>query len=220
MNAREYLNTIEALEIRPYGFDTHARALDISKEDAKTFWNDATDYEFKRSPRTEYTLKYRPELSNRIRPYWELQLPEGHKYMAFFLTETTPILIPNGFITDKGSIPFIFRNIIPHDDREMILAFLVHDLECETKRMMRFTVDGLLYEVGTEMEAGWIKKNIIYSAVRAAAWRSTPDRVVRGFNISKFNRELIAETERQYLVNKHTEHLDFLTEMRISHAKI
>lgn len=199
MNAQEYLNRIDAFGIRPYGFDTHARVLGIDHQTVKDLWNEATDCEFKRIPRTEYSMTFMPEISTKAKPYWKLSAPRG--YLIFHLTPTAPIIVPDGFITDKGSIPWIFRNIISHDDREMIMAYLVHDLECEMKRMTRFNVDGLLYEIGTEMEASWIKRNIVYTAVRAAAWRKVPDSVVNGFNVSKYNRELITKAEAKYVAS-------------------
>jgi len=220
MTSKEYINRINELNIRQYGFDTHARVLDIDREEVKRLWNEATDYEFKRFPRTEYTMLPRPAISTREKPYWELVLPEGRDYMMFYMTPTTPVIIPNGFITDKGSIPWFFRNIVAHDDREMMLAYLVHDLEREMKRMTNFTIDGLLYEVGVVMKSNWMKRNVIYTAVRAASWLKVPDRVIRGFNVSKFNRELIAKTETQFLQDNHTKHLVFLQEMRINRAKI
>jgi len=219
MNAREYLNTITAYDIRQYGFDTHARVLNLPKDKIKKMWNEATGYEFKRFPRTEYTLLTRPSLSTPLKPYWEVVLPK-EQYLMFYLTPTTPILIPNGFITDKGSIPFFLRGIIAHDDRDMMLAYLIHDVECEMKRMLRFTTDGLLYEVGTEMNANWLKKNIVYSAVRSVAWRNVSDRTRNGFNVSQHNRNLINATEQMYLQHKHTEHLDFLQEVRTNRGKI
>ncbi len=208
MNAQKYKRTIEEFNITKLGFDTHARVLNITKEEAKRCWNEVTSFEFKRFPRTEYTMRYLPELSTKWRPYWRLETPE--KYLMFYLTPTTPIVIPDGFITDKGSIPLFFRNIIAHDDREMILAYLVHDLECEMKRITRFNTDGLLYEVGTELGANWLKKNIIYSAVRAAAWHKVPDRVKNGFNISKYNRELIAKAEAHFVSEYQPQHVNFI----------
>lgn len=221
MTSYEYLNLILKFKIKEFGFDTHARVLGIPVDEVKRLWNEATHYQFKRIPRTEYTMLARPELSTFWRPYWELKLPEGQDHLKFYLTPAAPIVIPNGFITDKGSIPRMFRNIVAHDDREMMMAYLVHDAACETNDMMRFNTDGLLYEVGTELGASWVKKNLIYTAVRAAAWIKNPDRVVNGINVSKFNRELIAAEQVRYLSSHdHTEHLNFLTKMALNHVKI
>lgn len=221
MTSYEYLKAIKRFKIKEFGFDTHARVLGITTDEAKRLWNEATNFQFKRAPRTEYTMLARPELSSWWTPYWELKLPEGQDHLKFYLTPAAPIIIPNGFITDKGSIPRPFRNIVAHDDREMMFAYLVHDAGCETEDMTRFNTDGLLYEVGTELGASWVKRNIIYSAVRAAAWHKVPDRIVNGINISKFNRELIAAEQVRYLSSyDHTQHLNFLTEMGISHGKI
>jgi len=219
MNPIQYLKRIEELKIEAFGFDTHARVLGIDKEEVKKLWNEATGYKFKRFPRTEYTMRTLPEFSTKLKPYWELQLP-NKDYLMFYLTPTTPIIIPHGFITDKGSVPFIFRNLIAHDDREMILAYLVHDLECEMKRISRFNTDGLLYEVGIEMQANWLKRNLIYTAVRLGSWFPGGRQTEMSKNISLFNRNLITQTEKEYLHTKHTEHIDFLAEMSSNHAKI
>lgn len=204
---------IKALNIDQFGFDTHARVLGIDKQTVKNLWNEATGGQFKRFPRTEYTMRYLPELSTKGRPYWRLETPS--KYLMFYITPTTPIVVPDQFITDKGSIPLFFRNIIAHDDREMILAYLVHDLECEMNRVTRFNIDGLLYEVGTELHANWLKKNIIYTAVRAAAWLPGKDRIRGGFNISKYNRELIAKAEAHFLSGYQPKHVNILEKLSV-----
>jgi hypothetical protein len=207
----QYIDTIRELRIEKFGFDTHARVLGIDRERVKYLWNRATGNEFKRFPRTEYTMRFLPEYSNRFRSYWKLEAPQD---LLFYVTPTAPIIVPNGLITDKGSIPWFFRGLIQHDDREMILAYLVHDVECEMTRMTRFNVDGLLYEVGTELEAWWLKKNLIYTAVRAAAWRPTQDRVIGGFNISAYNRDLIQKADQRYIQKQHYDHLAIVDSLR------
>lgn len=208
MNANDYAVAIKKFKIEQFGFDTHARVLNITKEEAKAFWN-ANKFGFKRVPRTEYNMRYLPELSSKFKPYWKLEMPE--RYLMFYVTPTAPILVPNGFITDKGSIPLPFQNVISIFDREMMTAFLVHDVECEMKRMTRFSTDGLIYEVGTEMRANWLKKNIIYSAVRMGGILSGKDSIRNGVNVSKYNRELIAQCEANYnLSYTQMKHLDFV----------
>lgn len=211
MNATHYLKKIEELDITPYGFDTHARVLNITKDEAKRYWNEVTNGQFKRFPRTEYTMRYLPEYSTRFKPYWKLEAPAD---LLFYVTPTAPLVVPRGLITDKGSIPWFLRGLVQHDDREMILAYLVHDVECEMKRMTRFSIDGLLYEVGTELEAWWLKKNLIYTAVRAAAWLPGRDRIKNGFNVSKYNRDLITAADQAYIENKHSEHLAIVDSLR------
>ena len=48
-------------------------------------------------------------------------------------------------------------------------GLLERDLECEMKHMTQFNVDGLLYEIFTEVEASWIKQNIVYRERRGMA---------------------------------------------------
>lgn len=209
MNAKDYAVAIKRFRIEQFGFDTQARVLNITKDEAKAFWNATTDKKFKRVPRTEYNMRYLPEISSKFKPYWRVELPE--KYLMFYVTPTAPILVPNGFITDKGSIPLPFQNIISIFDREMMTAFLVHDVECEMKRMTRFSIDGLIYEVGTEMRANWLKKNIIYSAVRLGGILPGKDSIRNDFNVSKYNRELIVQCETNYnLSYTQMKHLDFV----------
>ena len=212
LSPNEYLKIINELRITHFGFDTHARVLQIKKEEVKRLWNIVTNNSFKRFPRTEYTMRYLPEYSNRFKPYWKLEAPQD---LLFYVTPTAPIVVPRGLITDKGSIPWFLRGMIQHDDREMILAYLVHDVECEMTRMTRFSTDGLLYEVGTDLEAGWLKKNLIYTAVRSAAWLPGKDRIRGGFNISKYNRELIQSADIAFIESqKYQDHLSIVDSLR------
>lgn len=211
MKSAEYLKRINELRITQFGFDTHARVLQIDREEVKRLWNEVTNNSFKRFPRTEYTMRYLPELSNRFRNYWQLEAP---KDLLFYVTPTAPIVVPRGLITDKGSIPFFLRGLIQHDDREMVLAYLVHDTECEMTRMTRFNIDGLLYEVGTDLEANWIKKNLIYTAVRAAAVLPGKDRIRGGFNISAYNRDLIEKADQNYIEHQQEKHLAIVDRLR------
>jgi hypothetical protein len=197
MTWTDYIRLIKQYKIEQFGFDTHARVLGIDQEDAKQLWNKATGNEFKRFPRTEYTMRYLPEISTKFRPYWKLEMP--HDYLIFYFTPTAPILIPNGIITDMGSIPLIFQNFISIYDREMGLAFLVHDLECEMQRLTRFTTDGMIYEVGSAMKTNWLRKNLIYAAVRLGNRFGKRDKVVRSFNVSEHNRKLITDAEQAFI---------------------
>lgn len=221
MEVNTYYKTICEHGIREYGFDTHARVLGITKEEAILYWNEATGCEFKRMPRTEYLMRYLPERSTKLKPYWELNLPGDYKYLIFYLTPTAPILIPHGFITDKGSIPLLFQNIVSNYDREMMMAFLVHDVECEMQRMSRFSTDGLIYEVGSVMGANWLKKNIIYTAVRAGNRYGKKDSIKNNFNVSAYNRTLIKEADEHFIKSGYKqEHLDFLSKCEPKHVNI
>ncbi len=213
MDKYEYAQLIKRFKLVHFGFDTHARALNITKEEVKRLWNELTGGQFKRFPRTEYTMRYLPELSTKWRPYWRLETPE--KYLMFYLTPTAPIIIPDQFITDKGSIPLFFQNIISNYDRELMLAFLVHDVECEMQRMTRFMTDVLIYEVGSEMQTNWIRKNLVYTAVRAGNRYGKKDKVVRGFNVSKYNRELIAAADQHFLREYYPKHIHILESLSV-----
>jgi len=206
ITTKQYEEKINAFNIANFGFDTHSRVLGLSADEVKFHWNELTNGAFKRIPRTEYQMRFLPEYSTKLKPYWMLEL--NKPYLMLYITPTAPILVPNGFITDKGSIPFVFRNIISHDDREMMPAYLFHDRACEVPDMTRFTTDGLLYEVGTIMDANWLKKNLVYSVVRAAAWLPSKDKIRNGVNVSLYNRGLIKEADQHFHDNYLSSHLD------------
>jgi len=209
----EYLKAIKKYRIKEFGFDTHARVLGIGEETVKELWNNATGNEFKRFPRTEYTLRYLPELSTKWRSFWKVETP--YPYLVFYITPTAPILIPRGFITDIGSIPLLFQNFISVYDREMTLSFLVHDIECEMQRMTRFGTDGLIYEAASAMKTNWLRKNVVYTAVRLGNRYNKADKVIRGFNVTECNRKLITDAEREFLASaafqKHVENAESFT---------
>lgn len=213
MNAAEYLQAVKKYQIEQFGFDTQARVLGISKDEAKSLWNSATGRTFKRVPRTEYTMRYLPEISTKRKPFWKLETPD--KFLMFYLTPTAPIIIPDQFITDKGSIPLLFQNIVSIYDREMMFAFLVHDVECEMQRMTRFMTDGLIYEVGSEMQTNWLRKNVIYTAVRAGNRYGKKDVEVNGFNVSAYNQLLIEQAEKDFLENYYTGHLKTIEKLNV-----
>lgn len=102
------------------------------------------------------------------------------------------ILIPQGFITDYGSIPQIFQNIIPKND-EMSGAYVVHDLIYASEMFSRSLCDDILLKAFQELGASWIKRNIVYSAVRAGGWN-----VWRNHDKKKINeiRDMITYQKR------------------------
>ena len=158
-------------------------------------------------------MRYLPEISTKRKPFWKLETPD--KFLMFYLTPTAPIIIPDQFITDKGSIPLLFQNIVSIYDREMMFAFLVHDVECEMQRMTRFMTDGLIYEVGSEMQTNWLRKNVIYTAVRAGNRYGKKDVEVNGFNVSAYNQLLIEQAEKDFLENYYTGHLKTIEKLNV-----
>lgn len=79
------------------------------------------------------------------------------------------ILIPKGFVTDYGSIPQIFQNIIPKNDA-MSGAYVVHDLVYASEMFSRKLCDDILLMAFQELGASWLKRNTVYSAVRTCGW--------------------------------------------------
>lgn len=75
------------------------------------------------------------------------------------------IVIKKGFITDGGSIPDIFSNIIKQWGRN-IIAFLVHDALYATHYVDRRTADWILLEICEYSGTNWVERNAIYRSVR------------------------------------------------------
>jgi len=204
-----YWEQIQKYNIEHFGFDTQARVLGIDKKYAKQYWNEATGNRPKRIPRTELTFKDRPELSTEKKKMYELVLDDD--YLVFHLTPTSFILVPNGFLTDKGSIPMLFQNLISKDDPELTIAYLFHDVECDMQRIPRFETDNLIYAVGTEMKSPWLEKNIVYTAVRAGNRYGEGNYIINGFNVTEYNRELVKKVESDLLSSGKIEEFHNLT---------
>jgi len=205
---KDYKQMIEKYKITKLGFDTQARVLGISKENVKKYWNEHYFNKFKRIPRTEFSFKERPELTiqknfllwfctlgllGNEKKYYELVTDSD--YLAFYITPTCLLIVPNGYLTDKGSIPMLFQAFVSKDNADLLIAFLFHDVECDLQRIPRFETDNLIYAIGTELGSSWLTKNLVYSTVRAGNRYGKPDRVVNGFNITNHNRELFKLSE-------------------------
>lgn len=121
---------------------------------------------------------------------WKVQQPFVYIYNEDGIYEE--ILVPKGFITDYGSIPQIFQNIIPKDD-EMSGAYVVHDLIYASELFSRKICDDILLKAFQELGAGWLKRNTVYSAVRTCGWN-----VWRKHDKEKVNkvRDLIREQKK------------------------
>jgi hypothetical protein len=75
--------------------------------------------------------------------------------------------IPAGFITDGGSIPRFFWRFIGHPmESEYIDRYIEHDYDYQTGRVKRKTADKKLRDGLAADGMGWVKRNLVYSAVR------------------------------------------------------
>jgi hypothetical protein len=94
-----------------------------------------------------------------------------------FINDWTEIYVPDGFITDKASIPKALRSVVSKAGYWNQPAVL-HDFLYRNHSVPRKDADRLLYEACADMEEGWQvpwyrqRKRMIYAAVRAGGWAS------------------------------------------------
>jgi hypothetical protein len=74
-----------------------------------------------------------------------------------------------GFITDGGSVPRLFQNVIPPLGI-YLPAFLAHDALYATEYLERSIADWILLDLLQELGATWYRRNQVYLAVRAGGW--------------------------------------------------
>jgi hypothetical protein len=105
--------------------------------------------------------------------------------MPYFLFKgAEPIVVPKGFVTDYASIPRIFWSWIPAWGRYGPAAIL-HDYlySGERKRKVidirnpnnfitvnRYIADLYFYVAMRQLEVFWLKRNLMYGAVRLCGW--------------------------------------------------
>ena len=72
------------------------------------------------------------------------------------------IIIPQGFVTDGGSIPrwiwFLFNPMDP----DCFPAYLLHDFLYRTEYFPRAKCDKILFEALRDLKNSWIKSNVIW----------------------------------------------------------
>ncbi len=105
--------------------------------------------------------------------------------------ENLKLTVPPGFITDYGSVPQVFWNIIPPQG-VLAAAYILHDWLYATEAFERTKCDWIFLCAMQELGASWVKRNTIYSAVRCfggAVWKAhTPEGIADA-------RKLLAEYE-------------------------
>jgi hypothetical protein len=79
------------------------------------------------------------------------------------------MMIPKGFVTDLGSIPKIFQNIISPEGRPL-RAYLGHDYLYAMQEFTRAESDACLLRMMKSLNVGLIERWIIYIAVRFGGW--------------------------------------------------
>jgi len=103
----------------------------------------------------------------------------GHKFQLLdnfivFITSYDTIIIPEGFWTDFASIPQIFQNILPVLDKYLRAAVL-HDYmyykqSLNGHKITRYKADKIFENAMKSCGVGYIKRKIIYYAVRSGGW--------------------------------------------------
>jgi len=77
--------------------------------------------------------------------------------------------VPTGFVTDLASVPRIARSIIPQIGDQNGPS-VVHDWCYRNHWKTRALSDGLFLASMRIAGVNWLRRNIIYSAVRAGGW--------------------------------------------------
>ncbi len=79
------------------------------------------------------------------------------------------ITVPAGFQMDLASIPRVFRPLFPVHGKHTRAA-VVHDWLYAEKIGKRKEADQLFLSIMKELGVGWIKRRMMYAAVRAGGW--------------------------------------------------
>ena len=81
------------------------------------------------------------------------------------------LMIPSGFVTDLGSIPKLFQNIISPEGKPL-RAYLGHDYLYATQNRTRAQSDACLMRMMNALGVGAIERWTIYLGVRLGGWWS------------------------------------------------
>jgi hypothetical protein len=90
-----------------------------------------------------------------------------------YLSSRGPITVPTGFETDGASIPRVFWSILDPFG-PYFKAAVIHDwlYSRHNRRFTRAQSDELFKEAMFNNGLDWIRRELIYSAVRLAGWRN------------------------------------------------
>lgn len=84
------------------------------------------------------------------------------------------IEIPQGFISDLGSIPRIFWNIIPPEG-PATAGYLIHDWLYAKQFCSRYDADNCLLRLMTLLGIGYFVRYAVYWNLRAFGWKAWAD---------------------------------------------
>ena len=88
------------------------------------------------------------------------------------------IEVPKGFLTDFGSVPQLFWNIVPPIGRAT-RAYVLHDFLYTVQIYDRLKSDNILLEALKVLGVGWFQRWLIYRGVRmggASHWKPQIER--------------------------------------------
>ena len=109
--------------------------------------------------------------------------PPSEKYVVLenvkYRNAMMELAIPKGMLTDLGSIPTLFTNLISPDGRGF-RAFLAHDAIYRRQEVARVIADALLLSILREDGVNRIQAYVIYYAVRIfgeRAWEENRKRL-------------------------------------------
>lgn len=162
------MNNIQILkENKTLGFEALADLTGLSKEEVKKLWNRA-GLGWKHIPRTQISTTALSDGRYRL-----------NDDIVVFLDRFTPIIIPQGFKTDFGSVPKFLHWFIDKDDRHFLVGFILHDVHYLVQSIDRGTADSVLRLNAGRLGASWIRKNAVYYALRmfgGLAWHKNKQR--------------------------------------------
>lgn len=79
------------------------------------------------------------------------------------------ITVPANFITDLGSIPRIFWNLVPPEGPATD-GYVIHDWLYAKQPCTRYQADNVLLNLMRDLGVGWLSRNAVYAALRCGGW--------------------------------------------------
>lgn len=80
------------------------------------------------------------------------------------------ITVPEGFVTDLGSVPWYFSWLVSRYGEGMTNAYILHDWLYRTGQVSRKDADGLMRRIMREEGVSWIVRKSAWLGVRAGGW--------------------------------------------------
>lgn len=83
------------------------------------------------------------------------------------------VVIPSNSLSDGASVPRIFWNIFSPFDGDYFDAAVLHDVLYRDKDtpFTRAQADSIFLEAMESVGVAWIKRSLVYQAVRLAGWK-------------------------------------------------